>query len=226
MQTSGATAMLDHCELVNIPFRERLEEPHRHVPYVYFLESGLASLMYKGSGDDTSEVAIVGREGCTGCGLILGIDRSPQGANMQVAGVAQRIPAQDFRLALRDDGVRDILLRYVHTQIIQRDETALAASRGTIHQRMARWLLMAQDRLGSPELPLTHDLLSVMLSVRRAGVTTALQLFKARELVELKRKSIVIADRDGLKRMAVGFYGAPEAEFRRLLASGGYSASV
>jgi hypothetical protein len=81
---------------------------------------------------------------------------------------------------------------------------------------LARWLLMAQDRIADDELLLTHEFLSLMLGVRRAGVTVALQHFEMTGLIAAGRGSIVIKERDGLEEAANGLYGAPEAEFERL----------
>jgi CRP-like cAMP-binding protein len=209
MNAADQVALADKCDLVNLAFRERLEEPNKKVPYIYFIETGLASLMYKGSGDDTAEVGLVGRDGCTGCGTILGVFSSPQGTSMQVAGSAQRISSLDLRQAIRESArLQEFLLRFVHRQIMQRDETALAASKGTVFQRLARWLLMAQDRLCSAELPLTHDLLSLMLSAHRPAVTVSLGHLRSEGLIETTRGHIIVRNRGGLIALAGGMYGA------------------
>jgi len=218
MNPSDRSLLIDVSEVVELPYRQKLEEPHRRPPYVYFMESGMASLMYLGAGDYVSEVALVGREGCTGCGAILGIDRAPQGTSMQVAGKARRIETGRFMRALDDSReLHRFLLRFVHTQTVQRDETTLAASRGKILHRLARWLLMVQDRLSSDDLPLTHEVIAFMLSVRRAGVTATLGDLHTRGLIDLNRGNIQVRNRDGLKQIAGVFYGATEAEFERVI---------
>jgi DNA-binding transcriptional regulator YhcF (GntR family) len=96
-------------------------------------------------------------------------------------------------------------------------ETAAADALGTIEQRLARWLLMAQDRVGGPELPLTHEYLSFMLGVRRAGVTEALQAIQMRGLISKERGLVRVVDRDGIIELANGLYGLPEREYERLI---------
>ena len=207
-------------EEVEVSARDRLEESFRPIPYVYFFETGLASIIYKGRGDDKAEIAVVGPEGCSGCSVILGVNTTPQAMTMQIGGRARRCSSEKLmRLIDENPQVRRVLSLYVHTAIIQRDETALAASRGTLLQRLARWLVMCQDRIHQRELPLTHELLSVMLAVRRAGVTTTLSEMYRRGLVQGHRGSIEILDRDGLVELAGPYYGAPNREFDRLLSN-------
>jgi CRP-like cAMP-binding protein len=100
---------------------------------------------------------------------------------------------------------------------VQTTQTALANARGNVEGRLARWLLMAHDRLDGDEVALTHEFLALMLGVRRAGVTTTLQKLESDGLVAAKRGLIVIEDRAGLIRLADRLYGVPEAEYRRLI---------
>ena len=98
--------------------------------------------------------------------------------------------------------------------------TALANGRATIVQRLARWLLMCHDRIGNPQLRLTHEFLSLMLGTRRSGVTTALHILEGEGLIRSDRGSCTIKDRAGLEARARGIYGVPEAEYRRLIGNG------
>jgi hypothetical protein len=115
--------------------------------------------------------------------------------------------------------LRWTLLRYIHTLVIQRSETALSAMRGSLPQRLARWLLMVQDRLPGTAVPLTHEFMSFMLGTRRPGVTLALQTLRDRRLISQSRGSIAIQDRAGLEKFANGLYGGAEREFEKLFAS-------
>ena len=101
--------------------------------------------------------------------------------------------------------------------MVQTAHTAIANARGRIDQRLARWILMAHDRTGDNTLPLSHEFLSLMLGVRRAGVTEALQSLKRQKLIENSRNQIVIRNRKGIERMAGAAYGTPEKEYRRLI---------
>jgi CRP-like cAMP-binding protein len=100
---------------------------------------------------------------------------------------------------------------------VQTSQTAVCNARANLHERLARWVLMAQDRLGTNTLPLTHDFLSIMLGVRRAGVTEAIHVLTAERLIDRERGRIIVRDRKGLERTAGSSYGVPEAEYRRLL---------
>ena len=116
--------------------------------------------------------------------------------------------------------VSTCLFRYTQAFLVQVGHTALANARGNIEERLARWLLMAHDRLEGDELHLTHEFLSIMLGVRRAGVTSALHVLESAGFIATGRCSVTIVDRDGLVKSTNGLYGVPEAEFERLLNCG------
>ena len=108
-------------------------------------------------------------------------------------------------------------MRYAESTVIQMAHTALANGRHTLTQRLARWLLMSQDRLERDEIPLTHEFLSLMLGVRRPGVTEALHLLEGEHIVKAVRGSVTILDRAKLEAVASDSYGTPEAEYARLI---------
>jgi CRP-like cAMP-binding protein len=209
-----------HLERVSLPFRTNLQAANRNIKAVYFIEAGLASVVAVGGNTmrRQAEVAMVGFEGMTGLALVHGTLRSPCEIFMQVEGEAQCIAMEHFCRALEES--RSLLKRclwYAHVFSVQSGWTALANAHGKIEERLSRWLLMAQDRLQSDKLLLTHEFLSIMLGVRRAGVTTALQELENRALVATARGQITIREREGLVATANGLYGTPEAEFERLL---------
>ena len=113
--------------------------------------------------------------------------------------------------------MRSLFLKFAQVFMVQTAHTATANARAHIDQRLARWILMAHDRIGTKTLALTHEFLSLMLRVRRAGVTEALQSLKRRKLIDTGRNQIVLRDRKGIERMARGCYGVPEKEYRRLI---------
>src|SRR5262245_2409371 len=157
----------------------------------------------------------------TGLAVVLGSDRSPCEIFMQVEGKGQQISSHDLRAVMAKSAtLRESFLLFAHTFAVQSAYTALANAQGRLEDRLARWLLMAQDRLQSNELLLTHEFLALMLGVRRAGVTTGLNHFEAKGLIATSRGAITIQDRDGLEEAANGFYGQPEAEFERVFATG------
>jgi hypothetical protein len=203
---------------VQLKFRERLQTVNRPLEAVFFPESGFATAMATSQGScRQSEVAIVGREGMTGLPVVLGADQSPWDVLMQVAGYGQRISAGDLRAAMdRSVTLRGSFLRFAHVSAVQCGHTALANAQGKINERLARWLLMAHDRIDGDALELTHDTLSLMLGTRRAGVSTAIGQFEQKGVIETRRRAIIVRDRRGLEQCANGLYGAPEAEFERL----------
>jgi CRP-like cAMP-binding protein len=205
-----------YLEAVELPVRKQLESRNKPIEAVYFIEHGFASVVANGTGRSI-EVGIIGREGMTGLPVIMGTDRSPHETYMQVGGDGQRMSSAKLSQAVDESpALHRHLLRYGHAFVVQTAQTALANGRSKIEERLARWLLMANDRLDGDEVPLTHEFLSVMLGVRRPGVTVALDLLEKEGLIQAKRRAIAIVDRTGLRKISNGAYGAPEAEFKRL----------
>ena len=204
-------------EPVELPRLFQLETPHKPIGYAYFLLDGIASVVATIPRDHRIEVGIIGRDGATGHAIVLGSDRTANSTFIQVAGRGVRIKSEHLRTAIRQsESLRVALLAFVHAFAAQASQTALANGRGTLDVRLARWLLMAHDRMEGQHLPLTHELLSIMLGVQRPGVTLALQKMESAELIKTQRSMIVVIDRPGLKKVAKGFYGVPESENERL----------
>ena len=144
----------------------------------------------------------------TGLAVVMGNDRSPHDTYIQAAGSGQRISAAKLRWAMnRSARLHRSLLRYAHAFLIQTAQTALANGRSKNAQRLARWLLMADDRIEGAELPLTHKFLSIMLGVQRPAVTLAVQVLERSRLIRQPRRGIItIIDRNGLMKLADGTY--------------------
>src|SRR5688500_2091400 len=157
-----------------------LEDRNRPIEKVYFPESGMASVVAT-SGQHQVEAGVIGREGVTGIAVLLADDRSANATFMQDPGTGFCIAADALRETLRQsESMQLVFLRFVQAFITQMSQTALANGRAKLDERLARWLLMAHDRVDGRELPLTHEFLALMLGVRRAGVTTALQALEDR----------------------------------------------
>ena len=197
-------------EAVELQLRYVLEAANEPIQHSYFIEYGLASIV-AANNHKRLEVGLIGCEGMTGLPIVLGNDRSPHETFMQVAGNGVRIPAQKLREAIAQSRSLELaLLAFAHRFLNQTASTALSNGTATLEERLARWLLMANDRLRGDEVPLTHEFLSLMLGVRRAGVTVALHYLEQRALIRLARKQIVITDRKGLEAAANGTYHTPE----------------
>jgi CRP-like cAMP-binding protein len=205
-------------ERVSLKERQVLETPNKAIDNVYFIEDGIASVVAVSSHDKRIEVGLIGREGVTGLTIILGNHRAPYSLYMQIAGTAYRISAANLRKAMRASAsFQGLLLRSAQAFMIQTAHTAVANGRAKLEERLARWILMAHDRIDGDEIKLTHEFLSVMLGVRRAGVTVALHAFVQRGLITVHRGAVVLLDRPGIEEAANSYYGVPEAELKRLL---------
>lgn len=202
---------------VDLPCRKHLELPNRRIEDVYFIDRGFASVVAKGPRDFSVEVGLIGREGVTGLAVIMGTDRSPHDTFIQRSGAGRRISASKLRRAMEESvALRLSLLNYAHAFVVQTAQTAAANACGSIDERLARWLCMAHDRSDGDDVALTHEFLSVMLGVRRPGVTLALELLARVGLIKMQRSVISILDRASLETRTHGTYGVPEKEFQRL----------
>jgi CRP-like cAMP-binding protein len=198
--------------------RDNFEHPNRRIERVYFPQTGIASVVALHGEGRRIEIGIIGCEGMTGSAVVLGSDRSPHSSYIQVAGEGQSLPVAALRRAMaRSSSLRALLLKYVQVFMVQTAHTAIANARATLEQRLARWLLMAHDRVPGNALNLTHEFLSLMMALRRAGVTETLQSLEDRELIACGRRQITVLDRKGIEKVAGQFYGTPEAEYRRLM---------
>jgi CRP-like cAMP-binding protein len=208
-----------HLTRVDLPVRKKLEIANKPIGSVYFPESGFASVVSNGSGKPGIEVGLIGREGMTGLSIIMGTDRSTNETFIQLAGAGLCISAPNL-LKTMDPGssLHRCFLLYAHAFSVQTTNTAIANGRGKIEERLARWLLMARDRADSDDIALTHEFLSLMLGVRRSGVTVALHLLEKQGAIHAHRGTVTIVDRLGLEDISNGAYGTPEAEFQRLFA--------
>lgn len=202
--------------LIDLPLRTPLETRNKPIEFVYFLESGIASVV-AGVRSQNAEVGLIGREGVTGMAWLLGAEQSPHETFMQVGGRGYRIRVEDLsRVTAAHRAVEQMLLRYSQVLMVQTASTALCNARHKLEERLARWLLMAADRHDSNELTLTHEFLAVMLAVQRPGVTIGLKALVDRGLIALARRHITILDRKGLEQTTAGAYGVAETEYRRL----------
>ncbi|MBY5346055.1 Crp/Fnr family transcriptional regulator [Rhizobium leguminosarum] len=203
---------------VELPLKFELIAPDVPNQTACFLESGLASVVATNADDETVEVGHVGYEGMAGTHVLLKVDRTPNRTFMQVEGHGISVPVSALlSMAQRVPSASDLLLRYVHCCDLQLAHSALANARYNMPERLARWLLMCHDRLRDRNLPLTHEFLSLMLGVRRAGVTNEIHILEGVHAIKATRGNIRVLDRPKLEDMAGGSYGVPELEYERLI---------
>ena len=220
LQALSKTALMTLVPLlepVTLKRRQPLEKAGHIIDYVYFPETVLGSKVAT-AGKLSIEVAIFGREGMSGTPLLLNDAESSLDSYAQVEGTALRVPAKPFSEFLQISPTsRGILRRYTHAEQSQMAYAVLASGKTTTDRRLARWLLMAHDRIPGDVLKVGHAELADMLGVRRPGVTTCLHLLEGKQLIKCSRSSILIVDRQGLHTVAGSAYGEPERQYQRLL---------
>jgi CRP-like cAMP-binding protein len=207
-----------HLRRIPLTLKMPLVEPGVPIEAVYFVEQGIASVVAGTSSKHEAEIGFIGYEGMAGYPLIMNDDRSPQACYVQLEGEAMRMDAASFSAALAaSPTLRLFLLRFVNFLQTQTGCTALVNARLRLGNRLARWLLMCDDRVIGDRFSITHEFIATMLGVRRPGVTVALQELEGLGLIRSRRSEITILDRAGLIALTSGEYGIPEAEYIRLL---------
>lgn len=205
-----------HLHMVNLQLKLGLEAANTEIFDCYFLTSGIASVVATGRNGKTIEVGLIGSEGVTGSAAILGVDKSPNATFMQVEGQGFRISIEDLRDAMDlSKSLSLTLTRYVAIFMIQNAQTALVNGKAGVVRRLARWLLMTQDRSPSRQLSITHEFMALMLGVRRPGVTDALHMLEGYGAVRARRNQVTITNRTVLEKAADWTYGVAEAEYER-----------
>jgi len=194
-------------EPVILKFGQILYEPGEIIRQVYFPVDCLISLLTAVDKRRTLEVGMVGNEGMTGIPVVLGIDVSGVRALVQGEGKALRMSSISFRKVCdRDRPLQQALFRYTHALMTQISQTAACNRFHAAEARLARWLLMTRERVGSDDFPLTHEFLAHMLGLRRVGVTEAASALKRRKLISYSRGKIQILDVRGLKASTCSCY--------------------
>lgn len=195
------------CEQVDLVLSEVLYAAGDRIRHVHFPTTGFISLVTPVSGATCLEVGMVGEEGMTGTPLVLGVAVSPLQALVQGAGSSLRMDAAAFRRELgQSPGLRRLLDRYLFVRMTQLAQSAGCTRFHLVEARLARWLLMTQDRARSNAFHITHELLALILGVRRAGVTGAATSLQKLRLIRYSRGNIVILDRPGLEAASCACY--------------------
>src|SRR5579885_2711215 len=185
---------------VDLQHKTIIHEASEKIEHAYFLNQGLASLVVLTRDGHSVEVAIVGREGIVGTPLAVGIHRGPYRSIMQIPGSGLRIKSELLEDMMRDaPELRLMLNRYVLVQGLQIAQIAACNRLHEIEQRLARWLLMCQDRVGSDLLPVTHEFLAQMLGSGRPSVSLAAGIMQKAGFIENLRGTVRIVDRKRLE---------------------------
>ena len=204
--------VLADCEPVEFEFAEILAEPGERIRHVYFPTGSLVSLVVPIDGNDRLEVGLIGDEGMLGGSLLLGVDTWPLHAVVQSRGPALRMDVVPFRRELdRNLTLQRLLKRSLYTMMMQFAQTAACTRFHVVEARLARWLLMTQDRAHSNMFHVTHEFLACMLGVRRVGVTKAAGSLQKNKLIRYSRGDITILDRAGLEAVSCTCYKTDRA---------------
>lgn len=212
--------LLARCEHVPLALFTVLQEPGLPSAHAWFPDTAFISLLAHTPDTPALEVGLVGLEGMLGTQLVLGVREAPLQALVQGAGLAWRIGRQDLRLELaRSAALQRVLLRYVQTQLAQLATACTCLRFHAIQPRLARWLLMTQDRAGRDSFRITHAFLSAMLGVRRVGITQAAQRLQRQGLIHYHRGELQVLDRPGMLLAACPCYAADNRNYSRLMRS-------
>jgi len=217
--------LLDQCESVNLLLSQVLCEPGEPTRHVYFPTDSFISLIAQIDGTHGLEVGMAGCEGMLGVQLALGLVREPLKALVQGAGAAWRIAALPFVAELeRSAALRQVLQKYLYVLMAQRAASSACLRFHEISPRLARWLLMSQDRAHVDRFAMTQEFLAAMLGVRRVGVTAAAGDLLRRGLITYHRGELTVLDRVGLETAACGCYAADLEIYRRAMKPGAEAA--
>jgi CRP-like cAMP-binding protein len=204
-------------EPIVLPQSMDLLTPHANVLYAYFLEEGMASIVVTMRDGTSVEVGIVGREGLVGLPVLFSTGQIPTHTFMQIGGSGFRIKAQHLKAEFDRSGkLRETCGRYFQSHLVQVSTTAACNRVHKIDARLARWLLLCQDRTTLKMLPLTHEFLAQMLGTGRATVSLAAEILQRSKLIAYSRGKVDILDRRGLEGAACECYQVIRKEDARL----------
>ena len=219
LPSSDLRRMLASCDTVELEFGDVLYTVGKKLSHVYFPTTGFISLIMPVDRASSLEVGLVGNEGMFGIPLALGVDVSPVRAVVQGAGSALRMDAPAFcRELQRSQALQREIDRYAFVHLSQLAQTAACTRFHVVEARLARWLLMTQDRAHADNFHVTQEFLAFMLGVRRVGVTKAASSLQTRRLIRYSRGDITVLDRRGLKAASCGCYRADREAYARVFA--------
>jgi CRP-like cAMP-binding protein len=208
------------CEPVELVLGQVVCEPGDSMLHVHFPVNGFISLLAVDADSSCLEVGMIGREGMLGVHELLGVARAPTRALVQGAGMSLRMKTADFRAELNiNTALRTVLLRYVHVCMQQLASSALCMRFHPLRSRLARWLLMTQDRAHAEHFHVTQEFLSSMLGVRRVGVTAAALALQEEGLIAYHRGDMQVRDRTGLEAASCSCYASDQQAYRVLLSA-------
>jgi CRP-like cAMP-binding protein len=207
-----------HLQRIPLTYRQSLYRADKPIGFVYFIETGVGSLVNTMTNGEATEVGTIGNEGMVGLPLVWGDDQAPTSVYVQVPGAGLRMPAALFNRELaRSASMRAVMQRYGHAFFNQVAQSAACIHFHSLQQRCCRWMLMTHDRMQADQFLLTQEFLAMMLGVQRTGVSAAAGALQQAGLIRYRRGNVTIIDRGGLERRSCECYGVSKREFDRLL---------
>jgi len=203
------SALRPYLEFVELPQRLRLHEPNAKLDWAYFVNSGMMSLVMTTRKGESVEVGVVGNEGFIPLQIAAGVRRNPHLAVVQISGEGFRVGIETLQsLLLSSPALQATLSRYAAIHGLQVAQTAGCNRLHDLEQRLARWLLLTQDRVNSGLLAITHDFLATMLGTDRPSVSVAASALQKKNIIEYTRGSVRILNRKQLEASACECYAA------------------
>jgi CRP-like cAMP-binding protein len=210
--------VLAHCEPVELSANQVIGEPGERIRQVYFPTDSSVSLINPIHGHAGLGVQLVGNEGMIGISLLLRVDVGLLRSLVQGSGFAWSMTPECFADALsRSSALRLTLDRYLYVSMNQLSQLVACTHFHGVEARLARWLLMSQDRAHTDHFDITHESLALMLGVRRVGITKAAGMLRQHRLIRYSRGHVTVLDRPGLRAAACDCYGVAEALYERIL---------
>lgn len=214
-------AIAPHLEPVELPKSTVLAKPDEQVEHVHFLTKGIGSVIAVTSEGRRVEAGLFGTEGYVPAHAAAGSWLSPHEVVIQVDADGYRMTFGAFQKAMTDSGnFRSLVHRSVAAFTVQISYTAASNALHSVEERLARWLLMCDDRIQGGEIRLTHEYIALMLAVRRPSVTTALHVLEGSRFIRSERGLITIRDRKAMEDFAGEAYGKPEEYYRTVMGKG------
>lgn len=218
LSPSDYDAVIHETTYVELPRGRILAKMGKPIENVYFLTAGIGSIVVTTTEGRQAEAGIFGFDGYIPTSAIAGVETSSYDVFVQVAAEGYEMPYDKFRRWMEGNRrFSKIMIRSIEAFSIQLAYTAVSNAIHDVTQRLARWLLMCDDRISGHEIALTHEFLSVMLAVRRPSVTTSLHILEGLGLIKSERGVVIIRNRQELERYARDAYGWPERESARLM---------
>lgn len=210
--------VVPHLEEIRMNYGDVLSYPDEKIEYVYFPKRGIISICAVMEDGTQVEVGVIGSEGMSGLPVLFNTYSVPLQSMVQIPDGAVRMRTEAFRREIEHcPHLRQSLMHYAQAFYIQAAQTAACNRLHSLEGRLVRWILMCQDRTHSDLLPITHEVMSIMLGVRRAGVSVAANKLKTEGLIDYKRGLVRVRDRSGMEAATCECYGVIRKAFDRFL---------